>query len=47
MEDLETPWKTGWGMGLQRAGVSTGGKKMDSASRNCCSKMFAVKGKMD
>lgn len=37
------PGITGWEVGLWEAGVSTGGKKMDST---CCSKMFAVKEKM-
>lgn len=37
---------TGWELGLQGAGVSTGDKKVDSVSRNSCYKMFAVKEKM-
>lgn len=40
----EHPEITGWEVRLQEAGVSTGGKTMDSA---CCSKMFAVEEKMD
>lgn len=43
MEHLETPWNdwmTSEGAG---AGVNTAGEKMDSASRNCCSKLFSVK----
>lgn len=45
-ESLETPGMTGWKVGPQGAGVSTGGKKVGSASRNACSKMLAVREKM-
>lgn len=43
MAHSEHPGITGQEVGLREAGVSTGGKKMDSA---CCSKMFAVNEKM-
>ena len=46
LSSLKSPVMTGWEVGLQGAGVSVECKKVDSASRNCCSKMFAVEEKM-
>lgn len=46
-EQLETHWNDPMGSGIAGAGVNRGGKKMDSASRDYCFKMFTVKEKMD